>query len=876
MTTRRPTRLLPRLLPRVLPRLIRRRNPVPGFARQRALIEASGLFDPAWYRARYPDLQGAKGLNLLVHYLQHGGREGRWPHPLFHGDAYLAENPDVARGGTNPLLHFVEHGWREGRNPNPLFRTKWYVNRYLQGRAGSENPLLHFLANPGNHPGPDFDATWYAATYLDPAEVAANPLVHYFTVGRQRQHRRQPSRSGGAGLPPPAADARITCLKRAPRTGARTALLVTHAPAGRLKGHVGPYAEALREAGTDVVLIVAADRRRSAVPAAILDLCTAVYVRENSGFDFAAWAHVLSIDEDLMASRVLYLTNDSIIGPLDRAAFAGLLDRIDGAEEDLVGLTDNHYGSWHLQSFFIAIKARCLASYAFSRFVLSVKAMEDKNDVITEYETTFSVRMQASGFTAAALFPIPDLDNLPDNRTIYAWDDLLAQGFPFIKASLVLGEHRDKGGAAVLSALEGRGFDLHRLEPTYAHAGADAGTLAWADLEAPRRPGPPRLAFVAPLTYANGLGVAARGYLRALHRTPWRVGVHPVTRPFHVHGRVAPAWQAPAFTGAPDAVVVHLNGGSWEELLNDDQRALIAAARRRIGLLVWETSHVPDGWLKTLDGLDAIWTPSAFCAEIFRAVTDIPVSVVPHVVENEAPGPADPGLAGRVRATFGLDPARRIVLYAFDGSSFLARKNPEALVRAFAASGLAGAGWQLVLKTKHLSESGEAGRELAALAAAAEHVVLIDRPMARLELDGLFRMADIYASPHASEGFGLTIAEAMELGKAVVATDFGGSRDFLDASCGFPVRAEVAALAQSHGPYLRGSLWGRVDEADLARQLAAAAATVAGPDGARLAEAARARIRAMFSAEAVARSMQAALRALEAAPGPADRAEDAA
>ena len=33
---------------------------------------------------------------------------------------------------------------------------------------------------------------------------------------------------------------------------------------------------------------------------------------------------------------------------------------------------------------------------------------------------------------------------------------------------------------------------------------------------------------------------------------------------------------------------------------------------------------------------------------------------------------------------------------------------------------------------------------------------------------------------------GSTIAEAMAMGKLVVATDYGGSADFLDAQCGFP------------------------------------------------------------------------------------------
>jgi glycosyltransferase involved in cell wall biosynthesis len=121
----------------------------------------------------------------------------------------------------------------------------------------------------------------------------------------------------------------------------------------------------------------------------------------------------------------------------------------------------------------------------------------------------------------------------------------------------------------------------------------------------------------------------------------------------------------------------------------------------------------------------------------------------------------------------------------------------------------------------------------------------------------LFAAADVYASPHRSEGFGLTIAEAMALGKPVVASDFGGSRDFLDEACGFPVPARAVTLEKSHGHYLAGGVWGEVDEAALAEALRAAA----NADPA-VGERARARVAERLSPEAVARTMAAAMDSL--------------
>src|SRR5207248_460577 len=37
----------------------------------------------------------------------------------FDADSYLLQYPDVAEAGLNPLMHYVEHGSREGRRPPP-------------------------------------------------------------------------------------------------------------------------------------------------------------------------------------------------------------------------------------------------------------------------------------------------------------------------------------------------------------------------------------------------------------------------------------------------------------------------------------------------------------------------------------------------------------------------------------------------------------------------------------------------------------------------------------------------------------------------------------------------------------------------------------
>src|SRR5947209_8265241 len=78
------------------------------------LVQASPLFDDAWYLQTYPDVQRA-GKDPLLHYMSDGWREGRDPGPEFRTSAYLKANADVARSGINPLLHYIEFGHAEGR-----------------------------------------------------------------------------------------------------------------------------------------------------------------------------------------------------------------------------------------------------------------------------------------------------------------------------------------------------------------------------------------------------------------------------------------------------------------------------------------------------------------------------------------------------------------------------------------------------------------------------------------------------------------------------------------------------------------------------------------------------------------------------------------
>jgi Methyltransferase domain len=91
-----------------------RRKKLRRLIKEYRLITASPLFDSQWYLANNLDV-ALKFEDAALHYLLHGGREGRAPGPRFDGGAYLQANPDVAYSQSNPLLHYIRQGHKENR-----------------------------------------------------------------------------------------------------------------------------------------------------------------------------------------------------------------------------------------------------------------------------------------------------------------------------------------------------------------------------------------------------------------------------------------------------------------------------------------------------------------------------------------------------------------------------------------------------------------------------------------------------------------------------------------------------------------------------------------------------------------------------------------
>jgi len=229
--------------------------------------------------------------------------------------------------------------------------------------------------------------------------------------------------------------------------------------------------------------------------------------------------------------------------------------------------------------------------------------------------------------------------------------------------------------------------------------------------------------------------------------------------------------------------------------------------------------------------VDEVWPSSIFTAQALQEPTskaDVPLHVMPMAAEIPEPDRfCTPSARQKTRDHLGLPNDAVVFVYSFDLNSTAIRKNPMAALEAFQQAFplpqlLSSQGRSpnthplservaLLIKTFPPRNVNPQWNWLQHRAQEDSRIHLLDANLERDELLAMFGCCDAFLSLHRSEGFGRGMAEALQLGLDVIATDYGGNTDFCDGPLSHLVRCKEVPIPRGAYPCADGHCWGEPD-----------------------------------------------------------------
>lgn len=334
-------------------------------------------------------------------------------------------------------------------------------------------------------------------------------------------------------------------------------------------------------------------------------------------------------------------------------------------------------------------------------------------------------------------------------------------------------------------------LDIHeRFMPASSFPGELGGQVGGeperTELERLPRSSAPAVRVSGYLGHALGLGSAARGYAQALSAA----GVPTSTATVALEHMELPEELGKDYGRHEFEDLLHdgLHGFELVAVNPDELPAFVERVGEhyfhgpRIGIWGWETNSIPARWAPAFALVDEIWVYSRFMAENIGAAASVPVIALPPPVGS----PAAAGEPLRLGVPDGY-----LFLFVFDYLSTIQRKNPIGVIEAFRRAFEPGEGPRLLIKTINAPLRPLAEEAVLWAAHGRHDIHVIDRSLSAAERDRLMASCDCYVSLHRSEGFGLTMAEAMATGKPVIATGYSGNVDFMNADNSYLVDYKI-------------------------------------------------------------------------------------
>lgn len=179
-------------------------------------------------------------------------------------------------------------------------------------------------------------------------------------------------------------------------------------------------------------------------------------VKKNSGYDFISWKTGLSFVPNYKDYESILHINDSIFFPLVNPQ--KMFKKMNKRKVDFWGMTDSFKQTYHIESFFWVVNKELIQSDVYKDFWNSCTILEDKNQIIKNYEMGFANLFINHGYKCSTYIPIKQvlkkiklsfkensLENLEQKRSFNLFWDLIIKKFnaPFIKKKILIKSHSE-------------------------------------------------------------------------------------------------------------------------------------------------------------------------------------------------------------------------------------------------------------------------------------------------------------------------------------------------------------------------------------------------------------------------------------------------